>query len=61
MLTIIRDVVQSMIKKGMTLEQIRKAEPTKGYTRRYGADSGPWTTTKFVDAVYASLTKGGSK
>jgi cyclase len=57
MMTIIRDVVQSMIKKGMTLEQIRRAEPTKGYTRRYGTDTGTWTTAMFVDAVHASLTK----
>jgi|CXWL01.1.fsa_nt_gi glyoxylase-like metal-dependent hydrolase (beta-lactamase superfamily II) len=61
MVTIIRDVVQSMIKAGMTLEQIRKAEPTRGYTRRYGADSGPWTTAMFVDAVHASLMKGGAR
>jgi cyclase len=61
MVTIVRDVVQSLIKKGMTLEQIRKAEPTKGYTRRYGSNSGPWTTTMFVDAIYASLTKGGGR
>jgi glyoxylase-like metal-dependent hydrolase (beta-lactamase superfamily II) len=61
MVTIVRDVVQSMIKKGMTLEQIQKAEPTRGYTRRYGASSGAWTTEMFVDAVYASLTKGGSR
>jgi glyoxylase-like metal-dependent hydrolase (beta-lactamase superfamily II) len=61
MVTIVRDVVQSLIKKGMTLEQIRKAEPTKGYTRRYGTNTGDWTTTMFVDAVYESLTKGGSR
>jgi glyoxylase-like metal-dependent hydrolase (beta-lactamase superfamily II) len=61
MLTIIRDVTQSMIKKGMTLEQIRRAEPTKGYTTRYGSNAGPWTTAMFVDAVYASLTKGATR
>jgi glyoxylase-like metal-dependent hydrolase (beta-lactamase superfamily II) len=61
MLTIIRDVMQSMIKKGMTLEQIRRAEPTKGYTKRYGSDTGPWTTAMFVDAVYTSLTKGAAR
>jgi cyclase len=60
MVTIIRDVVQSMIRKGMTLEQIRRAEPTKGYTRRYGTDTGPWTTTMFVDAVHASLMKSAA-
>jgi glyoxylase-like metal-dependent hydrolase (beta-lactamase superfamily II) len=61
MVTVVRDVVQDLIKKGMTREQIRAAEPTKGYTRRYGSTTGPWTTEMFVDAVYASLTKGGTR
>ena len=59
MLTIIRDVIADQIRKGMTLEQIRAAEPTKGYTRRYGSTDGPWTTRMFVDAMYTSLLKGG--
>ena len=45
----------------MTLEQITKAEPTKGYTSRNCAKSGPWKKEKFVDAVYTSLSKGGSR
>ena len=61
MVTIVRDIVQTMITKGMTLEQIQKAEPTKGYSRRYGAADGPWTTRQFVEAVHASLSKGGPK
>jgi len=61
MVTIVRDVVQSMIAKGMTLEQIQRAEPTAGYTRRYGTDTGPWTTAMFVEAVYAGLTNGGAR
>jgi len=40
MVTVIRDVVQSMIDKGMTLEQVKAANPTQGYRKRYGADSG---------------------
>ena len=40
----------------MTLEQIKRANPTQGYRGRYGSDSGPWTTDQFVDAVYRSLT-----
>jgi cyclase len=56
MLTIIRDVVQDMIKKGMTLDQVKKANPTKGYRKEYGSDTGPWTTDMFVTAVYESLT-----
>jgi glyoxylase-like metal-dependent hydrolase (beta-lactamase superfamily II) len=55
MLTIIRDRVQSMIEKGLTLQQIQKADPTKGYRRRYGSDTGLWTTARFVEAVYKSL------
>jgi len=56
MVTIIRDRIQSMIEKGLTLEQIKAANPTQGYRTRYGADSGPWTTDMFVDAVYRSLS-----
>jgi cyclase len=57
MVTIVRDVVQDLITKGMTLEQIRSAEPTRGYTRHYGTESA----RAFVDAIYASLTKGGAR
>jgi glyoxylase-like metal-dependent hydrolase (beta-lactamase superfamily II) len=56
MVTIVRDIVQDQIKKGMTLDQIQKADPTKGYRRRYGSNSGEWTADKFVEAVYKSLT-----
>ena len=55
MATIIRDRVQDMVKKGMTLEQVRAAKPTRDYDPLYGATTGFWTTDKFVDAVYASL------
>lgn len=56
MVTIIRDRVQDMIKRGMTLEQVRAAKPTRDYDPRYGATSGIWTTDMFVEAVYKSLT-----
>src|SRR5204862_7105105 len=52
MITIIRDRVQDMIKKGMTLEQVKAARPTRDYDARYGAASGAWTTEMFVEAVY---------
>jgi len=57
MVTIIRDRVRDLIKEGKTLEQARAAAPARGYTRRYGSDSGPWTTANFIDAVYQSLVK----
>ena len=56
MVTIIRDVIADMIAKGMTLEQVQAANPTKGYRKQYGSDAGPWTTSMFVEAIYKSLT-----
>jgi cyclase len=57
MVTIIRDRVQNLITKGMTLAQVKEANPAKGYRTRYGTDSGPWTTDMFVEAIYKSLKK----
>jgi glyoxylase-like metal-dependent hydrolase (beta-lactamase superfamily II) len=58
MVTIIRDRVQAMIEKGMTLDQVKAARPTADYDPRYGATSGRWTTDMFVEAVYATLAGG---
>ena len=57
MVTVVRDVVQSLIDKGRTLEQVKAANPTAGFRARYGAESGPWTTDMFVEAVYADLMR----
>ena len=56
MLTIIRDRMQSMIRKGSTLEQVKAAKLTFPYDGRYGSTSGPWTTDMFVEAVYKTLS-----
>ena len=61
MVTVITDRIDDMIKQGMTLDQISKANPTQGWDRRFGSDSGAWTTGKFVEAVYTSLTNRGGK
>jgi cyclase len=55
MVTIIRDRVQDMIKKGMTLDQVKKARPTEDWDPRFGSTTGPYTTGMFVEAVYTSL------
>jgi hypothetical protein len=55
MLTIIRDRVQDLIVRGKNLEQVQAANPARGYTTRYGATSGDWTTSQFIAAVYQSL------
>ena len=56
MVTIVRDRVQDMVKKGLTLDQVKAARPTRDYDPRYGATSGAWTTDMFVEAVYKSLS-----
>lgn len=50
MVTIVRDRIQDMIKKGMTLEQVRAAQPTLDYDTQYGNGD------RFVEAVYKSLS-----
>jgi cyclase len=49
MTIIIRDRVRDMIKKGMTLDQVKAAKPTQDYDPLYGSGD------KFVEAVYKSL------
>jgi hypothetical protein len=58
MVTIIRDRIRDMIQKGMTLDQVKAARPTRDYDPQYGAASGPWTTDMFVEAAYRSLSQG---
>jgi len=55
MLTMIRDRVQDLTSKGMTLEQVKAARPTMDFDGRYGSNTGSWTTDMFVEAVYRSL------
>ncbi|HXD17886.1 MAG TPA: MBL fold metallo-hydrolase [Vicinamibacterales bacterium] len=60
MVTIIRDRVRDLVKAGRTLEQVKAADPARGYKARYGSTSGPWTTDQFVEAVYRSLAAAKS-
>ena len=57
MLTIIRDRVEDLIKKGRTLEQVKAANPSGDYDTEYGSTSGPWTTANFIEAVYRTLSE----
>jgi cyclase len=57
MVAIVRDRIQDMVQKGMTLEQVKAAKPTMDYDGLYGSDSGPWTTAMFVEAAYRSLSQ----
>jgi cyclase len=51
MVTIIRDRIQDLIRKGKTLDEVRAARPTLDYDTQYG---GPGTE-RFVEAVYRGL------
>ena len=57
MATIIRDRFQDAVKKGQTLEQVKSAKLTRDYDPLYGATTGFWTTDRFVEAVYKSLSE----
>jgi glyoxylase-like metal-dependent hydrolase (beta-lactamase superfamily II) len=54
MVTIIRDRVQDMVNRGMTLAQVQAARPTMEYDGLYGAAPG-WSTAQFVEAVFRGL------
>jgi len=55
MVVIIRDRIQDLVKKGMTVAQVKAAKPTLDYDFRYGATTGPWTTDRFIETVYKEL------
>jgi glyoxylase-like metal-dependent hydrolase (beta-lactamase superfamily II) len=56
MMTIVRDRVQDMVKRRLSLDQVKAARPTLVWDTRYGSDRGPWTTSMFVEAVFRNVT-----
>jgi glyoxylase-like metal-dependent hydrolase (beta-lactamase superfamily II) len=57
MVAIVRDRVQDMLDRGLSLRAVQAARPTYDWDARYGAESGAWTTDDFVAAVYSSLAE----
>ena len=60
MVVIVRDRVKAMMDAGATFKQIQAARVTADYDTRYGANTGPWTTAMFVQAIYDTLRTGSS-
>ena len=62
MMTIVRDRIRDMVKKGMTVEQVKAARPTLEYDGVYGTDRN-WTGAMLIETIYRDLTqkKGGGK
>ena len=61
MVTVIRDLIQDLVDMGLTAAQVKAADPTKGYRQRFGAESGPWTTDMFVEAIYNGVAGAKGK
>jgi cyclase len=58
MATIVRDRVQHLLQKGLTLAQVKAARPLADYDPVYGGTSaGTWTADRFLEAVYTDLKK----
>jgi glyoxylase-like metal-dependent hydrolase (beta-lactamase superfamily II) len=52
MVTIVRDRVKDMVRRDMTVEQVKAAKPTLDYDPRYG------NPDRFIEGVYRSLNRG---
>jgi cyclase len=57
MVTIVRDRVQDMVKKNMTLDQVKAAKPTRDYDPLYNTQDAFVKGDAFVEAAYRSLKK----
>jgi len=57
MVTIVRDRIADLIKKGQSLQQVKAARPSRDYDAEYGAPAGPSSPDAFVEAVFSSLSK----
>jgi cyclase len=61
MVTIVRDRIQDMVTRGLTLDQVKAAKPTLDYDRHYGSETGFVTTAGFIEAVYKDLSNPAGK
>jgi glyoxylase-like metal-dependent hydrolase (beta-lactamase superfamily II) len=57
MVIVIGDRLRSMIDAGMTLEQVKAAQPAKDYEPVYGTTSSFRTTDQFIETAYQSLSE----
>ncbi len=58
MLTIIRDRIKNSIEKGASLAEVKRSRAALDYAGVFGATEGPWTTDRFIEAVYRNLGGG---
>lgn len=56
MVIVIHDRLRSMIDAGMSLEEIKAAQPTRDYDPVYGTTEGRGSPESFIESAYMSLT-----
>jgi glyoxylase-like metal-dependent hydrolase (beta-lactamase superfamily II) len=61
MVVIVRDRVRDLIGKGMTLEQVKAAKPSRDYDTEYVSSNSFVSADRFVESVYSSLKKAASR
>jgi len=61
MIVIVRDRVRDLIGKGMTLEQVKAARPSRDYDTEYVSSNSFVSADRFVESVYTSLKKAASR
>jgi glyoxylase-like metal-dependent hydrolase (beta-lactamase superfamily II) len=59
MVTIIRDRIADLVKKGKSLKEVQAARVTRDYDGRYSRPA--WTGEMFVESVYQSLKETASR
>ena len=57
MVVIIRDRIVHFIEQGMSLEEVKAADPTLGWNNWYGSNTPPFTTARFIETAYAELSR----
>ena len=56
MVVIVRDRIQDMIRRKMTLEQVKAAKPSRDYDTQHSSPGSLVTPDQFVESIYKSLT-----
>jgi hypothetical protein len=57
MVVIIRDRIVHYIEQGMSLEEVKAADPSLGWNNWYGSDTPPFTTARFIETAYGELSR----
>ena len=57
MVVIVRDRIQDLIGKRMTLDQVKAARPTRDYDGEYVTPASVVSADRFVESIYKSLSQ----